>query len=103
MPLETLLIFSIIIFFASFIHATIGFGLLLVATPILALFTDMKTAIIYLLIPTVIINLLSIYKGETKFFLALKKYFPLAMLTTIGTGIGTQILIEFQSDIYKFF
>jgi len=100
MSFEILIVFSIALFFASLVHTTIGFGLLLIATPIYALFTDIQTAIIYLLIPTLVINLLSIYNGGD-FFNSFKKFLPLAILTTIGTAIGTQIIIEINSDIFK--
>jgi len=100
MSIEILILFAIIIFFASIVHATIGFGLLMIATPLIALFTDIQTAIIYLLIPTLLINIASIYNGE-KIFLVIKKFLPLAILTTIGTGIGTQILIQFPSEVFK--
>ena len=100
MPLETLIIFSIVIFFGSIFHASIGFGFLMIATPILALFTDIQTAIIYLLIPTLLINISSIL-SEGSFINAIKKFLPLTILTTIGTGIGTQILIMFPSEFFK--
>ena len=100
MSFEILIIFSIALFFASLVHTTIGFGLLLIATPIYALFTDVQTAILYLLLPTIIMNILSIYSSGN-FLNTVKKFFPLAILTTIGTGLGTQILIQFESEIFK--
>lgn len=100
MEIEIFILFCLVLFFASFVHTTIGFGLLLVSTPIFALFTDIQTAIIYLLFPTIAINIFSIYNSGN-FLYAIKKYLPLAILTTIGTAIGTQLLINFQSDLFK--
>lgn len=100
MSIEILAIFSIVIFFASIVHSSIGFGLLMVATPIFALFTDIQTAIIYLLIPTLLINIVSILSGGN-FFLAIKRFSLLALLASIGTAIGTQILILYPTEFFK--
>jgi uncharacterized membrane protein YfcA len=48
---EVLIAATFIFFFAAFIHGSIGFGFPMVATPLLALITDIQTAIILTLIP----------------------------------------------------
>ena len=45
---------------AAFIHGMLGFGFPLVATPVLALFMDLRAAVLLTLVPTVSINLVSI-------------------------------------------
>ena len=55
---DFLIIFSLIIFISSLVHGSIGFGFPMIATPLLAIVTDMKTAILYIAIPTLLINLL---------------------------------------------
>lgn len=102
MDFEFLILLSFILFFASLIHGSVGFGFPMVATPLLALFTDMQTAIIYTLIPTLLVNIVSI-ASEGGFFKAVKKFYPLAILASLGCAIGTQILINFNSDIFKLF
>ena len=42
---------------AAFIHGMLGFGFPLVATPVLALFMDLRAAVLLTLVPTVSINL----------------------------------------------
>ena len=97
---DFLIIFSLIIFISSLVHGTVGFGFPMLATPLLAMVTDMKTAILYIAIPTLLINLISIY-SEGDFLQALKRFFPLAIIGMIGSAIGTQILIYSNSEIFK--
>ena len=100
LSIEFLIIFSIIVFISSLVHGTIGFGFPMIATPLLAMVTDMKTAIICIVIPTLLINLISIF-SEGNFLQALKRFFPLAILAMIGSAIGTQILIYSSSEFFK--
>ena len=100
LSIEFLIVFSIIIFFSSLVHGSIGFGFPMIATPLLAMVTDMKTAILYIAIPTLLINLISIY-SEGNFLQAVKKFYPLALIGMIGSAIGTQILIYSSSELFK--
>ena len=97
---DFLIIFSLIIFISSLVHGSIGFGFPMIATPLLAIVTDMKTAILYIAIPTLLINLISIY-SEGNFLQAVKKFYPLALMGMIGSAIGTQILIYSSTDFFK--
>ena len=100
LSIEFLIVFSIIIFFSSLVHGSIGFGFPMIATPLLAMVTDMKTAILYIAIPTLLINLISIY-SEGNFLQVIKKFYPLALIGMIGSAIGTQILIYSSSELFK--
>ena len=97
---DFLLIISLIIFISSLVHGSIGFGFPMIATPLLAMVTDMKTAILYIAIPTLLINLISIY-NEGNFFQAVKRFYPLALMGMIGSAIGTQILIYSSTEFFK--
>ncbi len=65
---------------SSLVQGSIGVGFLMLATPILATFTDLKTAIIYLLIPAIVINIMSILK-EGSFKQAFLKFYKLAIFS----------------------
>lgn len=97
---DFLIIFSIILLVSSLVHGTIGFGFPMIATPLLAMVTDVKTAILYIAIPTLLINIISIY-SEGNFIQAVKRFYPIAILAMIGSAIGTQILIFSSSDFFK--
>lgn len=97
---EILIFIAITLFFSSLVQGAIGFGFPMIATPLLAMVTDMKTAILYIAIPTLLINIISIY-SEKDFIKAIKRFYPLAIFVMIGSAIGTQILIYSNSEIFK--
>lgn len=98
--LPFLIVFLVILFFSSLVHGSIGFGFPMIATPLLALFTDMQTAIMFTLMPTLLVNIISII-SEEKFSVVFKNFFPMAIITMIGSGAGTFILLYAHSDIFK--
>ncbi|MBL3519205.1 sulfite exporter TauE/SafE family protein [Arcobacter lanthieri] len=98
---EFLIFASVVIFFSSLVQATISFGFPMIATPILAMATDMKTAVIYVAIPTLLLNISALLL-EKNFLQAIKRFYPLAIFAMIGSAIGTQILIYSNSEIFKF-
>jgi len=97
---ESLIFTAFIFLLAAFIHGSIGFGFPMVATPLLALFIDIQTAIVLTLLPTLLVNLISII-SERDILLAARRHFSLALLSMIGSAIGTQILLFENSDIFK--
>ncbi len=97
---EVLIVVGLISLFAALIHGIIGFGFPIVATPLLALVTDIQTAIILTLIPTLFVNLVSL-ASEGNILFAFRRYFSLAFLAMVGSAIGTYILIFTNSEIFK--
>lgn len=100
METEFLLLLSLILFFAALIHGSVGFGFPMISTPLLALFTDLQTAIMFTLIPTLLVNIVSII-SEGNFFQALKHFYPLALFAMLGTAIGTQVLLSSDTQTFK--
>jgi uncharacterized membrane protein YfcA len=97
---EVVLVAGIISFVAAFIHGSIGLGFPMVATPLLALFTDIQTAIILTIIPSLLTNLVSI-RSEGNILSASHRYLSLAIFVMAGSAIGTQLLIFTNSEIFK--
>jgi uncharacterized membrane protein YfcA len=95
-----IIVIAFVFLFAAFIHGSIGFGFPIVATPFLALYTDIQTAIILTLIPSLLVNLVSI-ASEGHLLIAIRRFLPLALLAMAGSALGTQILIHTNSDIFK--
>ena len=100
MELELFLLLGLILFFASLVHGTIGLGFPMIATPLLALFMDLQSAILYTLIPTVLVNLVSIM-SEGKLSDAIKTFYPLIIFGSLGTAVGTWILLNSDGEIFK--
>ncbi|WP_294965996.1 sulfite exporter TauE/SafE family protein [Sulfurimonas sp.] len=100
MEISFIITVATIIFFASIVHGGIGFGFGMISTPLIALFTDIQTAITLIIIPTMLANIVSIV-SEGNFFEAIKKFWFIILLMVIGSAIGTILLIFTNSDYFK--
>jgi len=89
-----------IIGLAALVHGTIGIGFPLVATPLLATITDVRTAILLLVLPTMVVNLANIFKGG-RWHRSLARYWPLAIYGMLGSFIGTRMLIVFPPELFR--
>lgn len=96
----TLALFTGIIFLSGFVHGTLGLGFPLIATPLLALFVDVQSAIIITLLPTIAVNIVSILRGG-RWRESIGKFWPLAVYAVIGGAIGTWFLIIGDPALYK--
>lgn len=100
MEMSFIIALAMIVLWASIVHGSIGFGFGMISTPLVALFTDIQTTIIYMLLPTMAVNIISIL-SEGKFFEALKKFWFIILLMVLGSAIGTVLLIYTNSDFFK--
>lgn len=81
-----------VILLAGFAHGAIGFGFPLVATPMLTLVLDIKTTILVLLVPSMVMTLISVFRGgNLRDGVARFWFMPITLV--IGSYIGTRILI----------
>ena len=91
-PGDLLIVYAAIFLLAALIHGSTGFGFPMVSTPLLALVSDIQTAILLTLIPTFVVNLVTI-TSEGNFKQAVRDHLPIALLAMVGAGFGTLILI----------
>ncbi len=77
---------------SGFVHGALGMGFPLVATPLLALFTDIKTAIVFTLVPTLTAIVISIVKGGRPAEV-IRRYWMLPLYMIVGSYLGTRLLI----------
>lgn len=94
------LTFLPVLLLAAFVHGAFGFGFPMIATPLLALFMDMRAAILLTLIPTVCINLASIF-SERHWRQALRTFWPIPAFTIVGSFIGTQVLLSVDPEPFR--
>lgn len=73
-----MLAFSGIIILAAMVHGSLGIGLPLIATPFLAMITDVRTAVLLLVLPTMVINIVNVFKGG-RWHRSIALYWPLAV------------------------
>ncbi|MDD2383199.1 MAG: sulfite exporter TauE/SafE family protein [Sulfurospirillaceae bacterium] len=90
----------LIVFASGMVHGIVGFGFPMIATPLLATFMDLKRAVLYTLIPTLVVNSTSI-KRNNSFTQIWKEYKVLILSVMAGSLIGTHILVAYYSDYYK--
>ena len=89
-----------VMLFAGLVHGTLGLGFLMVATPILAISFDVRTAILLTLLPTVSVNLMSIWNSRESFD-SVRRFLPLTGFTLIGGIIGAYILANTDPNPFR--
>lgn len=95
-----LLVAVLAVVLGGMVHGALGLGFPLVATPIIALVTDVKTAIILTLAPTLTVNVISILQGGN-WGESLGKYWPVALFVLIGSVLGTRLLIVSDPEPFR--
>ena len=88
-----LVLFVGVVAVAGLVHGTLGLGFPLVSTPLLALFMDVRAAILLTLLPTVAVNLVSIVRGG-RWRVSIGAFWPLAGYALLGGVIGAQGLAQ---------
>ena len=100
LPLTMVLVACAIVIFAGLVHGTLGFGFPMVATPLLALATDVRSAILLTLLPTLAVNIPSILHGG-RWSESIGRHWPLALYIVLGSVIGTKALIVSDPGPYR--
>lgn len=90
----------IIIIFSALVHGLLGLGFPMLATPLLALSSDVRTAIVLLLWPTLAINAVNVIRGG-HWRESIGRYWPLAVFGAIGSLLGTQLLVMTHPAPFK--
>lgn len=85
---------------AALAHGTLGFGFPIISTPVVALLTDIRTAILVTLFPNIVVNLMSVLRGGN-WRLSLGRHWPVAAYVLIGTVAGTHLLITANPELLK--
>ena len=80
------------LFLAGFVKGTTGFGFPLIATPVVALLLDIRTAITILIIPNIVMDIGQIFRGGFPTPI-LRRFSRLLVLTALGVFLGTKVLV----------
>jgi hypothetical protein len=86
-----------IITLAGLAHGTLGFGFPIVSTPLVALFVDVKTAVLVTVLPNIAVNIVSILRGGN-WRASIGKYWPLALWVVLGTLLGSRLLLTVRHE-----
>lgn len=80
------------IFAAGMSQGALGFGFPAISTPVLAMMTDIKTAVLLNMLPNMTVNIISVIQGGN-WRASLGVHWPVALYGLIGSMIGTAVLI----------
>lgn len=76
---------------AAFVKGAIGLGFPTIATPLLALATDVRTAVVVLLLPNIVMDGIQVVRQPGR-LAAARRHAPLVATGVAGTVAGTQFL-----------
>ena len=93
LPLALLLWLALVILLAGLLQGALGFGFPFVATPLVAMVTDMRTAIIVVLLPTLATICVALFtSGPLRATIARFWMMPLYMI--LGAAAGTWVFVS---------
>jgi uncharacterized membrane protein YfcA len=87
---------------AGLLQGAIGFGFPVIATPMLAMLMDIRTAIVVTVVPNIVTGVVAIVRGGN-WRGSLGQHWPVALWTLPGALVGTKILIFAPQDWLKLF
>lgn len=96
---ELLIAFGVVLL-AGLVHGTFGIGFPMVATPVLAAFSDVKTAILLTLAPNIAVNIWSLLHGG-QWLDSVRAHWPVAVWMLGGSVIGTWLLSQMDPNPFR--
>ena len=82
----------VVVLLAGFAHGLSGFGFPLISTPTVALFSEVRTAVLVTLLPNIALNVVSAASGAA-WRENLRRHWQMPVWVLIGTAAGTQVAI----------
>jgi uncharacterized protein len=77
---------------AAFVKGTSGMGFPMIATPMVALLLDIRTAVVILIIPNLIMDAMQIFRGSLSVQI-FRRFKWLLLWTVLGVFLGTKVLV----------
>lgn len=91
-----------VVLLAGFAHGLSGFGFPVISTPMVALFADVRTAVLVTLFPNIVVNVLSALSGAD-WRANLRRYWTIPLYVLAGTVVGTQVVIWAPANPLRLF
>lgn len=89
----------LVVAFAGLVQGALGLGFPIVATPLIALVTDIRTAIIVVLLPCVAAVLVSLFRGAP-LKPVMERFWMMPVYAFIGAAIGTRLFVAYPGFPY---
>ena len=90
------LLAAAVVLIAALVKGAIGFGFPTLATPLLALFLDVKTAVALLILPNIVMDGLQLARRGAPGTVA-RRFASLLAFGAVGTILGTRVLVTLPS------
>lgn len=90
---------AVVVLVAGFVQGALGLGFPTLATPLIALATDIRTAVIIVLLPCLATVVTSAVRSG-HFRQALAEFWMMPLYALVGAAIGTQLFIAFPAFPY---
>lgn len=84
--------FVVALLAAGFAHGLIGFGFPLIATPLVVLILDFKTAVAALILPTLVVSTINTFRGGNA-VRNLGRFWFMPLAPIVGSYAGTRLLL----------
>ena len=81
-----------IVLFAGVTHGLTGFGFPVISTPMVALATDVRSAVVVTLLPNVVVNVMSTFSGHG-WRRSLAEHWTMPLVVIVGTVIGAKVVL----------
>lgn len=85
---------------AGFIQGALGFGFPFIATPVVAMLTDMHTAVITVLLPTLVTTIVTLFSGGP-LGPVLARFWMMPVYSIAGALVGTSIFVAAPGFPYQ--
>lgn len=92
----TLALSALVTLLAALIKGAIGFGFPTLGTPLLSLFVDVKTAVVVLIVPNIVMDSIQFARQGAPLG-TVRRFALLMVFGAIGTVIGTRLLVAISS------
>jgi uncharacterized membrane protein YfcA len=86
-----------IVLFAGVAHGLTGFGFPVISTPMVALVTDVRSAVVVTLLPNIVVNVVSAFSGA-QWRENLARHWAMPLWVLVGTVIGAKVVLWAPAD-----
>ncbi len=91
-----------VVLVAGLAHGLSGFGFPVISTPMVALFADVRTAVLVTVFPNIVVNVLSAVSGG-QWRENLRRYWTMPLYVLAGTVVGTQVVLWAPANPLRLF
>lgn len=96
MPLAPLVVLAVVV--SGFVKGTIGIGFPTLATPLLTLVIDVKTAVVLLILPNIVMDGIQFARQGVP-LATMRRLTVLIVFGAVGTVLGTRLLVDLPAPI----